>query len=739
MKDAFKIKKGLSLEPIDPLTVQGAEAGDIIIDSTDENTLKLFNPDAGEFETISGGGGQSSTLMSDFEKLTPTVSNVVAVVDTVTFLPIDDNKKSVKATFSGSNGTIRYEVPVTADLEGVQGIVTLWIKTTVENLTVVATKDGVAQNNGLQVNSSNKWRQYEVPVVFGAADYGFEVRASGAVAGDVYIDEAFVKINSEMFIRNISGAQFAGRLQRITSNQVINTTAVTKVQFNSADFNLGSFDTTTNYRYTPERIGKYLVNYKLYLTAVSGTNTATLSVYKNGALSPGCSFFTRPIATEELHASMSCVVNIESVSDYIEFFVNSGDGSYNVIASNASSAEIYFFPDSTSNIVTQNTELTAKTANEFSANISSAGVVSDQSITWLSGNCTIVSSRYECPLSDIAITSKLNCVATNGASNNYGTNYRRSLSDTTKVVFTTVDSGTGSAVTNQDFNVICQKQGTDYNKSATIIGKFENINSSELCQVEASGNNAQALTANITDIRFNVTESKDTCNAYDGTTFTATKTAMYYIDGMFQNSTSVQFQINAYKNATLLKALSDNIAANNIRKFSGFVELSSGDTLTLRASQTITGAATAHEFQYISITELPDTESIIKNLSNQKTKCQTKYLSANYSTSTQSIPDLEFTGLTIGKTYQVGGVVRPLSSSTQHNFRNSVSGTGNSVGVLSTNVTSNSVFIAPFKAIDTALRVSNENTNTLLGIGDRSQTYITLCELPDTYVETDEW
>ena len=269
--------------------------------------------------------------------------------------------------------------------------------------------------------------------------------------------------------------------------------------------------------------------------------------------------------------------------------------------------------------------------------------------------------------------------------------------------------------------------------------KFENINSSELCQVEASGNNAQSITANVTDIRYNVIESKDTCNAYDGTTFTATKSGMYYIDGMFQNSVNVGYQIQAYVNGVFAKGFSDNVAANNIRKFGGFLELSAGDTFTLRSNAGLTGAATSHVYQYISITELPDTESIIKNLSNQKTKCQTKYLSANFSSSTKSIPDLEFTGLTIGKTYQVGGVISPLSSSTKHNFRNSVSGTGNSVGVLSTNVSSNAVFIAPFKAIDTALRVSSENTNTLLGNGDRSQTYITLCELPDTYVETTEW
>lgn len=52
MKDAFKVKKGLNVQPTDPADVVNPEAGDLIVDSTDDNRLKVYDPTSSEFVVI---------------------------------------------------------------------------------------------------------------------------------------------------------------------------------------------------------------------------------------------------------------------------------------------------------------------------------------------------------------------------------------------------------------------------------------------------------------------------------------------------------------------------------------------------------------------------------------------------------------------------------------------------------------------------------------------------------------
>jgi hypothetical protein len=55
--DFFKVKKGITISPIDPSELVNPEAGDLIVDSTDNNKLKAYNSDASAFEEIKGSGG----------------------------------------------------------------------------------------------------------------------------------------------------------------------------------------------------------------------------------------------------------------------------------------------------------------------------------------------------------------------------------------------------------------------------------------------------------------------------------------------------------------------------------------------------------------------------------------------------------------------------------------------------------------------------------------------------------
>ena len=56
-KDSFKVKKGLSIIPVDPTTLVSPEAGDLVVDSTDNNKLKSYDPISATFKQVKGTGG----------------------------------------------------------------------------------------------------------------------------------------------------------------------------------------------------------------------------------------------------------------------------------------------------------------------------------------------------------------------------------------------------------------------------------------------------------------------------------------------------------------------------------------------------------------------------------------------------------------------------------------------------------------------------------------------------------
>jgi hypothetical protein len=732
MKDAFKVKKGLNVQPTDPADVVNPEAGDLIVDSTDDNRLKVYDPTSSEFAAV-GTGGSSGNILSDIEKLTPTVSNVVAVTDTTTFLPIDDNNKSVKATFSGSDGSIRYEGPASADLDGVQGVVKVWIKTDVEGLSLVATKDGVAQNNGLTVNSSNKWRQYEIPVVLGDADYGFEIQASGTVSGDVYIDEAFVKVNRliQQFDTSITDWQdytpiitgggsagwsaIEGKYRRVGDSVEINVIALAQANGSGSDV--------------------------LTFSLPSGLTGDVIKI--RGSIGVG---------REYDMGNGSSVWNVFDVTfnggSGGLIFQQDGTGGAYVGSMVRSTSQVYFratipvvgWSSETSTVVTQQIELTAETANELSAKINSTGVIQTTNYDWID-NIVGSAGDYYIYFKSGIFTVEPSCVATSRwlGSNKVaqivkggGTSYVR--------VYSHVYNS--SAATAEEFNIVCTKQGADVNKSATIVGKFENINSSDLCTLEARDvSSAASITAG-NPIPF--TEVSDNCNAWNGSQYTAPKSGWYKVNGSVRASSSVLQYMDSRINNVDKNLVFASTPANSYLPFSDLVYLNSGEVYHIRSESTfttVTGSARTH---WISIQQMPDTEAIVKNLSDQKVKCQTKSLSANTTVgATGFLSDLQFDNLDTNKYYSLSSrVVNNVNSSAidndylywrilgfnrtlDYNQQSSNTGNNNSTGSL------NAQIIKPTTSTATFQIYAVSSASYII-----SGSWVEICELPDTYVET---
>jgi hypothetical protein len=111
------------------------------------------------------------------------------------------------------------------------------------------------------------------------------------------------------------------------SNQSITSGVTTKVTINTEEFDTASaFDSTTNYRFTPQVAGYYQVNGQMR-SAGSAITYANIFVYKNGSSwKEGTALgFTQ---TAQSNCSVSTLMYLNGTTDYIELYavVNAGAG-----------------------------------------------------------------------------------------------------------------------------------------------------------------------------------------------------------------------------------------------------------------------------------------------------------------------------------------------------------------------------------------------------------------------------
>jgi len=103
-------------------------------------------------------------------------------------------------------------------------------------------------------------------------------------------------------------------------NIALTNNTFTKVQFNSEEFDVGGYyDSTTNYRYTPQVAGKYLIYGRVYITYASeATENLYIAIYKNGTAAQQ---FARS-DDSSLYGSVqiSSLIEMNGSSDYVEIY-----------------------------------------------------------------------------------------------------------------------------------------------------------------------------------------------------------------------------------------------------------------------------------------------------------------------------------------------------------------------------------------------------------------------------------
>ena len=104
-----------------------------------------------------------------------------------------------------------------------------------------------------------------------------------------------------------------------SSAQTLSSATLTKIQFQTEEFDTNScFDSTTNYRFTPNVAGYYLVSGHIQPDA---SYTAGIhAIYKNGSLYKYGSFNAN--ATGVAQPSVTCLVYLNGSTDYVEFYAS---------------------------------------------------------------------------------------------------------------------------------------------------------------------------------------------------------------------------------------------------------------------------------------------------------------------------------------------------------------------------------------------------------------------------------
>ena len=167
---------------------------------------------------------------------------------------------------------------------------------------------------------------------------------TGNVTADKFLKVASVSGSGTTGIGQLSFADAGGNAPAfqatLSSNFSFSNTTATKVTFNTETFDTDSaYDNSSNYRFTPQTAGKYLVYlfFKHNPTGGNNLDTANTYLYKNGSIEANFDFIEGDDVNVKTAGGFK-VVDMNGSSDYVEAYayqsttgsplIESGTGSY---------------------------------------------------------------------------------------------------------------------------------------------------------------------------------------------------------------------------------------------------------------------------------------------------------------------------------------------------------------------------------------------------------------------------
>jgi hypothetical protein len=136
-------------------------------------------------------------------------------------------------------------------------------------------------------------------------------------SGTVITTGSTAVVSQAMLASGVSGNGPAFSAYR-SGNQAISSGVYTKIQFNVEEFDTNNcYDSTTNYRFTPNVAGYYQINGSLNNGPSSSPTQASIAIFKNGSAFKYGGYIT---AGTGMSVNVSNVVYFNGTTDYVEIF-----------------------------------------------------------------------------------------------------------------------------------------------------------------------------------------------------------------------------------------------------------------------------------------------------------------------------------------------------------------------------------------------------------------------------------
>lgn len=459
--------------------------------------------------------------------------------------------QSLKATLSAQqlelfNSSTLYAAQFA---DGVNGALSIRVKTSLSTIFVCPSQNSTTNYNlCLPVDSSNKWLSYKVPFVFGSGNQGLVlvsgsissgVFTPGNVTGDVYVDDAFVGTD-EGSVASIITPWTAYTPTFTGFGTVTCSLCMEWRQVGSGIELRGKFvsgvSTATEGRMTlPNSYTSSSPSIQIVGTAAYSIATATpvfmLSENAVGYLTFGTQTAGAAGLTKQNGSSVASSTNTLSIIASIP--VRELSGSTQVFASQCG----------------------AGCADLLRADVSAAGVVSNEDIEFINGNAVVSdTSLFTFTFTGGIFTVAPKCWAeANLTALAYGTQ-RDSVSSSAVAIRTYNDAGAKAA---QPFTIWCTKSGADYQSSRTIVGSFKEVpkvvgvNSPKIC-LASFGGAAATLASPTACSSGTCVETFDSCGTFSPPAFSSSGEYINYTfaSGTFANSSYVQCTCQAYDTAS---------------------------------------------------------------------------------------------------------------------------------------------------------------------------------------------
>ena len=132
----------------------------------------------------------------------------------------------------------------------------------------------------------------------------------------------------------------------LSSDQSITDSTLTKVAFDTEAYDTDNcYDNSTNYRFTPNKAGKYYVYSSIRGDAQADSNlqSHSIQIYKNGSVVGKQVQNFQANYPRIINIPMTYVVDMNGSTDYLEIYYSLNDTSVNpIINGDASPAETFF-------------------------------------------------------------------------------------------------------------------------------------------------------------------------------------------------------------------------------------------------------------------------------------------------------------------------------------------------------------------------------------------------------------